>query len=341
MNNTNTCLEVKYSTTTNENDIFNGETVYINEIFLTEDDDSNEKDKYEPATELYFSKMNHVYINVQSTFDSILDFGRKIIKNPDIFDTPGILNEINNINNISDEFRIHKEDYKIIVRTWLENNFYPYAKFNKENFVITFMRDTTICYVIYEIHKWLIKISNTIEKIVEKPKKHHELLNVKNLLDYLDFDTILFNTNLNDNILNLPESYNPNEDYYFYINFSYDNLNKDEIIKYCEIVRRNLIGYITTLINNDLINFQINKQRPFYEPNKSQYRIIETGSSLIGIVYNKLLFCLSVNKSAFNRSICKNKDCNNEFIKIGRREWCQTPECQRARNREKQKSHKL
>lgn len=323
--------------------------VYHNNILVSDDTRSF---KYDSFTEKSYLSYNHCYINSKMAFDSLLDLAKVAINNSDDNSIRERLENIDDLNkDRCDPQRRITSSFNNLVNNWVQNNFYPYNNFDKSDFPFAFLYDCIRFYGIYNIHIWLIKIINNIDTIVEKPNNRRELANLNKALKFINFNSIIYNIYLNGLILNLPENYSPLEDLSTISSFCLENIpksteiakkkydavlkrNKDKLIIYCEVIRRNLIGYVVSIIKSNPSDFHISKQ-PFYEPNGNQYRIIETANSLIGIVYNKLLFYLTANKIAFDRVICKNSNCTNEIIKIGKQEWCENYECQKARNRQK------
>lgn len=314
-----------------ENDNFNSNYTYINKLYELLECDYNELSieeqfelKGDGSTGFMYSPVNPIYYNNFETFDNICTLGKYIVKNF-------------NITNINDINRLYlkKDLSKIteIIKNWIKENSYPYSKFDKEDFLITFLIDCISCYTIYDIHKWLVKIYNNFQEIVNAPNASKELNNLILSINFMNLSEFLYSNDLRNYIQNLPKNYNPVDDYVIITKKIEMNINiETNISKFYTTVYRTIIGYISSIIlirNSELL---ITKQQPFYEPNKKQYRIIDNANSIMGIAYNTLLLNLTT-KTSYTRVICKNPDCNNEFSKMNRREYCTNKFCQNLRNR--------
>jgi hypothetical protein len=318
-----------------ENDDFNSNYTYINKLYESLEceydelsiEEQNEL-KFDGITEFKYSPVKPVYYNNLETFDSICTLGKCIIEDFNI-------NNINNVNRLYLKENLLK--LTEIIKDWIKENSYPYAIFNKEDFLITFLTDCIRCYALYDIHKWMIKIYNNFEEVKSAPKVSKELTNLIKAVDFMDLSNFVYADDLNKYIQNLPQNYTQIDDFIIITRKNEKTENMEKTINnYYNTVRKVLIGYTSSIIINRKSDFLITKQQPFYEPNKKQYRIIDNANSIIGIAYNKLLLNLTTNNS-YDRIICANPNCNNEFAKIGRRKYCKNKACQNVRNAIKSK----
>lgn len=328
-------LEIKSKIKTNINDDFSGKFVYISKIYTLFDGDYYELEQEEQfdlkvdINEWKYILNNSRYYSSSSAFESILDLGKTLVSTLDIRN----IDDINRIT-LSDKITV----CELLVKEWIELNAYPYSLFNKDDFIFAFIKHCVILYIIYDIHKWLIKIENNFEVIITAPNNSVELNKLNKLLNFIQLNDFIINTNLRSYIMNLPEDYNLLEDhkainsYEKKIEANYSN-RETYIKNYCNVIRRNILGYITSIIQDNSANFFISKQLPFHEANNNQYRIIDTATSIIGIAYNQLLLYLTSSSIGYKRVICANPNCNNEFIKTNRQEYCSNKECKAYRNR--------
>ncbi len=348
---------IEYALNAKDSEKYNPK-VYIKKIYYKcDENESNDLETdntidytYDSSTCWTFKSCNHCFIDKRSAFDSIIDFGKKLATKPEELNEKEIINspqKNSSLNDIldylhyvnSEEKKNYRTFFTEVVEDFIDENFYPYATFDKEDLIINFCKDCMTFYILYQIHIWTIKIIKNINESAKNPSENKELKKlIENLaknLDFVDFKGIVYTIDLNKLIFNLPNNYSTSEDYNFYINFNYQNADQNQILKYCEIIRRVLIGYLIDIIQQDNNNYLITKQKVFYNFENKEYINIETTNSLMAIVCNELLFCISSNTMAFARIPCANPNCTNYINNKGRTKYCDNQECQKYRKNKK------
>lgn len=335
-------IEIETERTTGEDDAFEEDYTYIrNPLHLLSDDEMPQYIKTDSATEFRYSVSQPAFYNNNSTFDSIYSLGKQFKETTEKLGI-STLTDINRgtIRSVIDSIMLDIQD-------WIEINGYPYFSgniseyhLNKNDLPIDFIRDSINLYVLYDIHKWLIKINREKETISEFPNQSPELNNLVRLINYINLLDYSQDLDINCYIANIPKEYNYVDTYKFVLSvtndFSYISSVKD-LIKYSDSIRDLLFAYIKSITNSR--DFIVTKQLPFKIKGSSQVRIRESANSIMGIAYQKLLFHLTSSNTEFKREICHARDCNNEFVKASNRQiYCSSKRCQRFRNNKKSKT---
>ena len=325
-------IEINMTDSTEKDDTFDSKYIYVRKIYSLngKELDINNIESYQD----YF----HNYYDSITAFDSIIDLGKQFI---DIIHPT-------NIKNINIE-KYKRKITKLIIE-WLLINPYPYSYINphdSKDFTNLFVEDCILLFYIYDIHKWLIKINRNRDIIATAPKSSKELENLYSSLETIGFNDFVnfyydlyqttddspikildLNLNKRENIIDIFKSF-LERDFNDQNAENFINFLNDNIVKYTlnKIGIREEVNHITILTI----------QKPFYEPNTNQHRTITSADSIIGIVYNRLLFCLSTT-TATTREICHNPSCNNEFDSKNGQLYCKLEKCQKYRERIKSKN---
>lgn len=335
-------IEIETERTTGEDDSFEGDYTYIsNPLSLLSDEEMSQYIKADPATNFRFSVSQPAFYNNNSAFDSIYSLGKLFKEATDKLGISTITDiDRGTIRSIIDSIMLDIQD-------WIEINGYPYFsgnagehRLNKSDLPIDFIRDSINLYVLYDIHKWLIKINREKDTISEFPNQSPELNNLVLLINYINLLSYSRDLNINCYIANIPKEYDYVDTYEFVLSvtndFSYISSIKD-LVKYTDSIRDLLFAYLKSITNSH--DFVVTKQLPFKVKGSSQVRIRESANSIMGIAYQKLLFHLTSSTTEFKREICHAPGCNNEFVKASNRQlYCQNPNCQSYRNSKKSKN---
>lgn len=237
--------------------------------------------------------------------------------------------------------------FKEVIEKWIKLNGYPYlndAEIFKNTWIFdglitSFVKDCIKLNVIYDTHKWLIKIYINRLIISEAPCAADELKNLKKCVEYLGLLNHELCASLEKYIANLKQEYTTDEIIDFIQTRMEDSSklqNIDTLTNYINCIKYLLITYVKEITNRP--DFLITKQTPFKLNNSDQIRIMTSSNSIIGIAYQTLLFHLTSFTLGYKREICHARNCNNEFIKISNRQkYCQNEACQRYRNNKKSK----
>ncbi len=336
-------IEIEYETELEDN--FSSDYIYIDKFYQYNDNNKKNVDIIDPQS---YSVITNCFVDSTSALDSVCALGKEIM---DKFN----INRFDEINGFT--LRKFSENSNILI-DWIKVNFFPYEHITSE-FQLEFIKDSVMCYMIYDINKWILKSLSNIEDIKEILKKDTIIVknneneynqqieelyekceiilnNLEDALDRIDFDTLVFNNEHMPTITNLSlaynnqfiDNYNQMKDYKLVSNAKLDENN---VLNYIQAIRRHLIIYISNFIRE---NYHFIKKFPFYEPTLQQYRLFEAAPSLITIVYNRLLMNLTATKESYIRKICANPSCNNEFEtkKNRRRLYCKNKRCQQIRS---------
>ena len=284
------------------------------------------------------NKVKLYYSN--SCFDSIYHLGELIqieLNNHQISNIRKILTIEKNIKN---------DLIKKYINPWIKVNGNPY-RFKKLNNTIL-ITDSIELYLIYEIHKWLIKLNTQKEKMNIKRKKnesYEEVNEILTLLKYIEMDDFIkYKLQCHKRYIVNSLDFNKNAEW----NYLEKILNKDSTIsndndldKFIKYITRCLIEFtIAKFENNE--DYTIKKQQPYYVIESDQYRILKTGESLMGIAYNKLLLHLTSTRFNRKREICHAPGCNNEFVKNSSNDkYCSNDACRQFANSLKCKKQTL
>lgn len=333
-------IEIETERTTGENDSFEGEYTYISSpLSLLSDSEEIPQDiKADSATGFRFRIIQPAFYKNSSAFDSIYSLGKLFKEETDKL---GILT-INDIDRST--IRSNINSIMIDVQDWIEINGYPYLcgdineyLLDKNDLLINFIKDSINLYVLYDIHKWLIKINREKDTIAEFPSQSPELNKLALLINYINLLEYSCNLDINSYIANIPKDYSSVDTYEFVLSVT-NNCSSissvNDLTKYTDSIRYLLFAYIKSITTSR--DFIITRQQPFKLKGSSQIRIRESANSIIGIAYQKLLLNLTSSTTEFKREICHARDCNNEFVRTNNRQlYCLNKSCQASRNRKK------
>lgn len=309
---------------TKTDDLFNYPAIYINKTYRLDGNKTDLNDR------LSYTKKYHFYYDSIETFYNICALGKRLIKNL----------KIQNIDDISIQYIKYKKSTNNILKKWLTLNPFPYSTFNIEQPMIRFMYDCIICYIIYDIHKWLIKLKREKDTLPNNVKDSWQFKKMYKSLNYINFDSI----ELDNRLIYLPsdrEYITDKESENYYYNIIHNNrMDLKDVDEYCIFIRQNLLKYIYSIMDNRKTEMLTFKYIPFYEEQTRQHRILESANSIIGIAYNRLLLNLTATSHNM-REICHNPDCNNEFETDKRNKlYCGTNRCKREKEHRNHKNSK-
>ena len=324
-----------------DDDDFDEEYICINKTYfgrLKYNKICNEHKLAETALSLgiFFKSDNKPYLyNKNSCFNSLLHLGELL--NLEIKNKYNIIN----INNLSTADMM-KELYENYLQPWLDLNVYPY--YNEKIYYLDFLLDCLYLYLLYDIHKWIIKLNkiNTYidDEMVAREESKEIIDIIIQKLKYINMKDFIINKygfNLRY-IYGLPIVDNIDNELIYLDNLFNNRLTFNSIDE-----QNNFIDYVTKYLiecakerTRERIDFTITKNFIYYNINSKQYRILETSFSVIAVAYDKLLLHLTSTELDYKREICHAKNCNNEFVKNSNRKiYCDNIECKKRRNTSK------
>lgn len=315
-------VEIKITDTAG--DILDSRYIYVDSIFMLNErcDSLEDKDSYQ--------RYEGNYIDAPSTLESIVEFGKFLIKEF-------------NLNNIED-LKLHNNLEPYIIN-WLLLNPYPYFSHTGwdrcfKPVTYKFAEDCVLCATIYDIHKWLVKLYNDKETISFVPSESKELDNLEASLKFINFDrntkdTYNIDKELDPCELDLYE--NQKEDIIYKLNLIRDRIFNEETADiYCDFIIRRMISMLPKFIYS-LESPDVKEQIRIYDEFTNEYRTIYTMKSILGIACDELENML-ISKSVSGRTICCNPDCNNDFDSNNGQKYCKSVKCQKYRNNIKSKA---
>lgn len=283
--------------------------------------------------------INNCLLNSFEVFQKVCDLGK------DIFNK---YLEINNLT-IKDIYKkrfgmghilklYNNGTYTEIINNWINENGYPYSSKVKENEQkMLIVEDAFKCYIFSQIHKKLVflneegfEYSNPDRK--QNPKYSMEFyIRLIRIILTNEIPKLLRGSEFNDGVLSV--LLDEENDYTDIRN----KLNK--IIKsndtYTEQIDDNTVFFIRAALishvlrkvndtNSSNREYMITKTVPVYNTKTKEFRFYEKATSLIGIAYYRMLLILSTTKYGYTRIPCRNEECNNYFIRSGKKQFCET-----------------
>lgn len=249
-----------------------------------------------------------------------------------------------NIDNISlhdlidNNFSANIKDIKDFYKNWIYIYGYPYNCYTMNSSykgiyddLYIFFKHSIYLYILFEIHKYIVKSLSIINEKIKEYKKAKEndkqyynyntiTIVKKNSSFYKFLNLIKDDLNLKINVPNMPKEIN-------------GEIIKEKVLKYFENMEKYfndlkilVTKYIYEVINDQPIaNFYVTKQRPIYDNKEKTFNLYYSASSFMGVAYNQLLLHTVSNKYfLIKRRICANPDCNIDFEKFGKIKYCET-----------------
>lgn len=232
-----------------------------------------------------------------------------------------------------------KNKLMILFNNFVKENGYPYLTKNLDFLGIKsvyvpkyseFLDECMDLYIIEELRKWITKIKNntnngyksskegtTITVPVQRFKSLYELFSTK-LINWVSIT--------NDKIFD--DHYNREAVLYALklgLPFSSAITNSDLLIlhRFISILHRSLIYYLLTKVfGKNFGQHNITKSIPIFNKTSDDYRLYTTAFSQVGIAYDYLLNNLTATKLGSTRAICEIPECNNEFEKLTKSNFC-------------------
>lgn len=231
-----------------------------------------------------------------------------------------------------------QKSFKELFNKYVQSNGFPYlvgsTPYQSYSVVAPnyyeFVNECITIYMTEELRKWIIKIqqyqskdSNSSSMTTLPTKKLRPLFDMfKSRLQpsLINSTNSLINDGLNNNeVLNILDNGLPE-----------DNTNKEltpkEINyrnKFLKVLQRTLIYNIISTINGSYREqYIVTRQFPIYNEASEQYRLYTMANSLVGIAYDYLLFNLTTTKQSYEKRICEMPNCNNEFEKTSKSNFC-------------------
>lgn len=324
-------LEIKSSDSTEINDNFDFKYVYIDNIYSL-----NSKDL--PITDRNsYLQLECNYYDSTGAFESVIDLGKTFIQEL----------RINSLKEIKKSVSKHPKTLHKLITKWLILNPFPYSLINftsddegYKRFLELFVYDCIYCYIIYDIHKWLLKIYNNQDIISEAIKVSGELNELEKRLDFINFkesiETYAYYVPMENEIDIFQDK---RKEYSNKLKLINKIANREKItIQDLKDYYNFIWNYITpaypsyNLIDDANVIPILNKDM-IYEPNINQYRQLEKATSIMDVAYIILNDFLTRRSSM--RVICANPNCNNEFTPKTTQKFCKNPNCQKYRNNKK------
>ena len=312
-------IEIKMEETAEFNDNFESKYTYIDTIYVLKKAGMKVYDR--DSYHIY----KHNYYDNKTTLESIIDFGRQLV-------------EDYGINSIK-EIELYDAKISELVTEWLLINPYPYIYFNCKDVHLKFARDCIICYSIYNIHKWLIKIERFSDKEeIPEVKVFNGLESDLFIIDFEKFVKFHYDIDIEPSefTISLHEKIKP------------EIIAKLELIKhkkfeeysleiYCNFIRENVISMVLSISPGIEEPSKIERSL-IYEEEICNYRIKDSIDSIFSLACNELIGLLT-SKSLIGRTVCHNPECNNDFDAKSNKLYCNSKRCQKYRNNKKNKAY--
>lgn len=218
------------------------------------------------------------------------------------------------------------------IHTWVKINNYPFDSKQKLGYEIDFIINSIELYILFEVHKWLIKMYNQKSKEINK----EEIDAILELLKYIDLDSFIqmrLGKHKYIYALEKQKEEHQNERYYLHKcleDSSFINTTKNKIY-FMSHITQYIIEYLKEQLN--CRKYVITKETIYYSKKTNQYRILDTTNSIMSIAYNKLLLHLTSTTLGYRKGICQIPGCNNEFTKTNNRQkYCKSDTCKSYKN---------
>lgn len=275
--------------------------------------------------------------NKKEVFESIYNLGREIYntfykkksnERPLPYYSYVLLDENNDKNKL-----------KKLFNNYVKENGYPYLTETPQFLGIEKLRIPShaefldVCmdfYIIEELRKWIAKIKNnqnvgyksskegtTLTVPVQKFKSLYDLFKPKIINWVAHTDKHIFNDYYSkESVLTILEwglpftsAVNKNDNFMLY--------------RFTKVLHRTLIYYLLTkYFGGNFTQNSITKSIPIFNRTSDEYRLYITAFSLTGIAYDYLLNNLTATKIGSTRAICEMPECNNEFEKLTKSNFC-------------------
>lgn len=275
--------------------------------------------------------------NKKEVFDSIYNLGREIYntfykkkdnEHPLPYYSHVLLDEPND-----------KKQLRELFNNYVKENGYPYLTesppfLGVEKVYIPsydmFLDECMDLYIIEELRKWIVKIKNnkndgyksnkegtTLTVPVQKFKALYELFITKMITWVSHTNDSIFDDHYSkESVLSTLDLGLP---------FTSAITKNDHFIlqRFIKVLHRTLIYYLLTkFFGKDFAQNNITKTIPIFNKTSDEYRLYTTAFSLTGIAYDYLLNNLTATKIGSTRAICEMPECNNEFEKLTKSNFC-------------------
>lgn len=185
-------------------------------------------------------------------------------------------------------------------------------------------------YIIEELRKWIAKIKNN-QNVGYKSSKEGTTLTVpvqkfKSLYDI--FKPKIMNWVAHTNYPMFDDHYNQEVVLYkldlgIPFTSAVTKFEQAKLESFTMVLHRTLIYYLLTkYFGRNFSQNSITKSIPIFNRTNDEYRLYTTAFSLTGIAYDYLLNNLTATKTGSTRAICEIPECNNEFEKLTKSNFC-------------------
>lgn len=280
---------------------------------------------------------NWIIKNRKEVFESIYNLGREIYntfykkksnEHPLPYYSYVLLDENNDKNKLKNLFN-----------NYVKENGYPYLTENPpflgvEKLYIPsydiFLDECMDFYIIEELRKWIVKIKNN-QSVGYKSNKEGTTLTVpvqkfKSLYELFNTKIITWVSHTNDSIFDdhySKESVLTILDWGLPFTSAVTKSDRIMLNRFTKVLHRTLIYYLLTkYFGGNFTQNSITKSIPIFNRTSDEYRLYTTAFSLTGIAYDYLLNNLTATKIGSTRAICEMPECNNEFEKLTKSNFC-------------------
>ena len=232
-----------------------------------------------------------------------------------------------------------KNKLKKLFNNYVKENGYPYLTETPQFLGIEKLRIPShaefldVCmdfYIIEELRKWIAKIKNN-QNVGYKSSKEGTTLTVpvqkfKSLYELFNTKIITWVSHTNDSIF---DDHYSKESVLTILDWGLpftSAVNKNDnfmLYRFTKVLHRTLIYYLLTkYFGGNFTQNSITKSIPIFNRTSDEYRLYTTAFSLTGIAYDYLLNNLTATKIGSTRAICEMPECNNEFEKLTKSNFC-------------------
>ena len=232
-----------------------------------------------------------------------------------------------------------KNKLKKLFNNYVKENGYPYLTETPQFLGIEKLRIPShaefldVCmdfYIIEELRKWIAKIKNN-QNVGYKSSKEGTTLTVpvqkfKSLYELFNTKIITWVSHTNDSIFDdhySKESVLTILDWGLPFTSAVTEVEQAKLESFTMVLHRTLIYYLLTkYFGENFTQNSITKSIPIFNRTSDEYRLYTTAFSLTGIAYDYLLNNLTATKIGSTRAICEMPECNNEFEKLTKSNFC-------------------
>ena len=229
--------------------------------------------------------------------------------------------------------------FKKLFNNYVKENGYPYLTETPQFLGIEKLRIPShaefldVCmdfYIIEELRKWIVKIKSNQNTGYKSNKKGTTLTvpvqKFKSLYDL--FKPKIMNWVAHTNYPMFDDHYNQEAVLYkldlgIPFTSAVTEVEQAKLESFTMVLHRTLIYYLLTkYFGENFTQNSITKSIPIFNRTSDEYRLYTTAFSLTGIAYDYLLNNLTATKIGSTRAICEMPECNNEFEKLTKSNFC-------------------